>query len=449
MAALATLYQGLPFVLAYCHIVSCAHSMTLFVFGINHHNSPVHIREQVAFAPEATPSAMQRMLHETTLQEVAILSTCNRTEIYAYCVDEPPQDASISEQMSTWLAQFHGLPVEQINQYSYCHIQEAAAKHMMRVASGLDSLVLGEPQILGQLKSCFSVATEHNTLSNHLYRLFQQSFTVAKQVRTQTAIGENPVSVAYAAVTMARQIFTDFSQQTALLIGAGETIELAARHLQEAGIKQLLIANRTLNRAEQLAQEFNAQALLLSDIPEYLPQADIVVSSTASQLPILGKGMVERALKERKHRFIYMVDIAVPRDIEPEVGTLDDVYLYSIDDLKDVIDQGKRSRQKAAIAAESIIEKGLVDYAQKEKSLDAVAIVRDYRQKMEMIRDNELGRAIANLNKGQDTQKVLQRLARDLSIKMMHGPTMYLKKASMEDQEQSLQIVQDMFELNK
>ncbi len=426
-------------------------SMTLFVFGINHHTAPVHIREQVAFAPETTPRALQLLLQETPLQEVAILSTCNRTEIYGHfaATKDPLAEDIIAKTLSTWMVAHHPLPSTQLSDFSYCYTAMDAAKHMMRVASGLDSLVLGEPQILGQLKSSFAVAKEYNTLSSHLYRLFQYAFTIAKQVRTQTAIGENPVSVAYAAVTMARQIFTNFSEQTALLIGAGETIELAAKHLQDAGIKKLLVANRTLNRAEKLATEYNAQALLLSDIPDVLHKADVVISSTASQLPILGKGMVERALKQRKHRLMYMVDIAVPRDIEPQVGTLDDVYLYSVDDLKEVIDQGMQSRQQAAVAAEVIIEQGLVEFAQKEKALDAVDIIRTYRQKMETIRDQELARAYANLHKGQDAHEVLQRLARDLSIKMMHGPTVYFKKASVEAQEQSLQIVQDMFELKK
>ena len=293
------------------------------------------------------------------------------------------------------------------------------------------------------------MAQEYATVSSHLNRLFHQAFTTAKQVRTQTAIGESPVSVAFAAVTMARQIFADFSQQTALLIGAGETIELVARHLREAGVKHLMVANRTLERAENLAAEFNAKAMLLSDIPDHLAEADIVISSTASQLPILGKGVVESALKQRKHRLMFMVDIAVPRDIEAEVDELDDVYLYTVDDLKGVIEEGMRSRQDAAQAAEEIIDHGIDAFLQKEKALDAVSTIREFRSKMESIRNAELDKALASLEKGQPVEQVMQRLARDLSNKMMHGPTIYLKQASIEDKEHGLQAVQDIYELNK
>lgn len=421
--------------------------MSLFVFGINHNTAPVRVREQVAFAPEATPQALQRMVAETALQEVAILSTCNRTEIYAYMPLENDQDAG--REVANWVAGFHSLEVSEVQQHSYCHYHDDAARHMMRVASGLDSLVLGEPQILGQLKSSYSVAQEFDTVSSHLNRVFHQAFNTAKQVRTQTAIGESPVSVAFAAVSMARQIFADFSVQKALLIGAGETIELVARHLREAGVQQLMVANRTLERAENLAAEFDAKAMLLSEIPEHLHEADIVISSTASQLPILGKGVVESALKQRKHRLMFMVDIAVPRDIEAEVDELDDVYLYTVDDLKDVIEEGKRSRQEAAEAAEKIIDVGIAEFLEKEKALDAVGTIREFRSKMEAIRDGELEKALANLQKGQDAEAVLQRLARDLSNKMMHGPTIYLKKASVEEKEHGLQAVQDIYELNK
>lgn len=422
--------------------------MTLFVFGINHNTAPIQVREKVAFAPEATPQALMRLVSDTPLQEAAILSTCNRTEVYGF-MPATDNGADPEQIVANWLAQFHALDIEDVQQHSYCRHIDEAARHMMRVACGLDSLVLGEPQILGQLKSSYSVAQQYDTVSSHLNRLFHQSFNTAKQVRTQTAIGESPVSVAFAAVSLARQIFSDFSQQTALLIGAGETIELVAKHLRESGVKQLMVANRTLERAEQLAMEFGAKAMLLSDIPEQLHNADIVISSTASQLPILGKGVVESALKQRKHRLMFMVDIAVPRDIEAEVDDLDDVYLYTVDDLKDVIEEGRRSRQEAARAAEEIIDGGVVEFLQKEKALDAVGTIREFRSKMETIRDTELAKAMANLEKGQDPEQVLQRLARDLSNKMMHGPTIYLKQANIEDQEQGAQTVQDIYELNK
>ena len=295
---------------------------------------------------------------------------------------------------------------------------------------------------MGQLKSSFSVARQEKTATRYLIRMFQSAFNMAKYVRTHTAIGENPVSVAYAAVSMARQIFANLENQTALLIGAGETIELVARHLHDAGIKQITVANRTLTRAQELASEFDAHAVLLSDIPDHLASSDIIISSTASQLPILGKGAVERALKERKHNLMFMVDIAVPRDIEAEVADLDDVYLYTVDDLKDVIDEGVRSRQEAAKAAEVMIEEGLETYKEAERSLDAV-------DSMESIRDDEIERAMALLAKGEEAPIVMQRLARAITNKMMHAPTVQLKKASALGDDQSLALLQTMFDLNK
>jgi glutamyl-tRNA reductase len=423
--------------------------MTLFVFGINHTTAPVDVREKLAFAPEITAPALQQLVSQTDISEAAILSTCNRTEVYGRLTTNGAQADEPHLMIAQWLSDFHHVALDQVQHHSYFKEADQAVKHMMRVASGLDSMVLGEPQILGQLKSSFSVARQEKTATSHLIRMFQSAFNMAKYVRTHTAIGENPVSVAFAAVSMARQIFARLEDQTALLIGAGNTIELVARHLSDAGVKKIIVANRTLARAQQLAHEFNAQAVLLADIPDHLASADIVISSTASQLPILGKGAVERALKLRKHKLMFMVDIAVPRDIEAEVGELDDVYLYTVDDLKDVIDEGMRSRQEAAKAAELMIEQGLVTYLEYERSLDAVGTIRDYRQRMEAVRDDELERAMVLLSKGEDPQLVMQRLARGLTNKMMHAPTVQLKKASALGDDKSLALLQTMFDLNK
>ena len=423
--------------------------MTLFVFGINHTTAPVDVREKLAFAPEITAPALQQLVSQTDISEAAILSTCNRTEVYGRLTTDGAQVDEPHLMIAQWLSDFHHVALDQVQHHSYFKEADQAVKHMMRVASGLDSMVLGEPQILGQLKSSFSVARQEKTATSHLIRMFQSAFNMAKYVRTHTAIGENPVSVAFAAVSMARQIFARLEDQTALLIGAGNTIELVARHLSDAGVKKIIVANRTLARAQELAHEFNAQAVLLADIPDHLASADIVISSTASQLPILGKGAVERALKLRKHKLMFMVDIAVPRDIEAEVGELDDVYLYTVDDLKDVIDEGMRSRQEAAKAAELMIEQGLVTYLEYERSLDAVGTIRDYRQRMEAVRDDELERAMVLLSKGEDPQLVMQRLARGLTNKMMHAPTVQLKKASALGDDKSLALLQTMFDLNK
>ena len=423
--------------------------MTLFVFGINHTTAPVDVREKLAFAPEITATALHQLVAQSAVSEAAILSTCNRTEVYGrLSMDAMPVEEH-HQVIAQWLSEFHQVPLHQVENHSYFQQAGQAVKHMMRVASGLDSMVLGEPQILGQLKSSFSVARQEKTATSHLIRMFQSAFNMAKYVRTHTAIGENPVSVAYAAVAMAKQIFARLEDQTALLIGAGETIELVARHLHDAGLKKIIVANRTLARAQELAHEFNAQAVLLADIPDHLAEADIVISSTASQLPILGKGAVERALKQRKHQLMFMVDIAVPRDIEAEVGDLDDVYLYTVDDLKDAIDEGVRSRQEAAKVAEVMIEEGLATYLEVERSLDAVGSIRDYRQRMEALRDVELELAMALLAKGEEPQLVMQRLARGLTNKMMHAPTVQIKKASALGDEESLGLLQTMFDLNK
>ncbi|RTE66653.1 glutamyl-tRNA reductase [Amphritea opalescens] len=416
--------------------------MALLALGINHKTASVSIREKVAFAPEQMADALAQACQLAHLKEVAILSTCNRTELY--CSTELEGTRALLE----WLGSYHSLDPDELQSCSYAHWDQHAAQHMMRVASGLDSLVLGEPQILGQLKSSYAVSQSAGVVGAELDRLFQQTFAVAKKVRTDTAIGENPVSVAYASVSLAQHIFSDLSQSKALLIGAGETIELVARHLSEAGVKQMIVANRTLARAELLAEEFNARAILLGDIPEALEDADIVISSTASQLPILGKGAVESALKKRKHRPVFMVDIAVPRDIEHEVADLDDVYLYTVDDLKEVIEENVRSRESAAQEAEGLVEAGAMEFIRQLRSLDAVETVMSLRQQAEKLRDAELEKALRQLNNGKDAESVLHNLARGLTNKLMHSPTVQLRKASAEGRDDYLEIAQDLYQLS-
>lgn len=417
--------------------------MALLALGINHKTAPVDVREKVAFAPESMAEAMNAAKVSADLKEIAILSTCNRTEVYCSSAIEG------SRALLEWLGEYHGLDPEQLQDCSYAFWDEDAARHMMRVASGLDSLVLGEPQILGQLKSAYSVSQENGYVGAELGRLFQQTFSVAKQVRTDTAIGENPVSVAYAAVSLAQHIFADMSTSKALLIGAGETIELVARHLSQAGVKEITVANRTLNRALTLAEEFSGKAILLGDIPEALADADIVIASTASQLPILGKGAVESALKKRKHRPIFMVDIAVPRDIETQVGELDDVYLYTVDDLKEVIEENQRSRETAARQAEEIIENGAHDFMRQLRSLDAVDVLTMFRGQAEMLRDQELEKALKQLENGKPADEVLAMLARGLTNKMLHHPTIQMRKASADGRGDMLELVQELYQLGE
>lgn len=415
--------------------------MGLLAFGINHKTAPVDIRERVAFAPERMQEALQDLTAQGPVDEAVILSTCNRTEIY--CNVLGGKRAVVKE----WLSRFHNIPAKELGAFVYAHGQEAAIQHVLRVASGLDSLVLGEPQILGQMKTAFATAQDAGTIGKLLNRLFQHTFMVAKQVRTDTAIGSSPVSVAFAAVSLARQIFGDLKQSTVLLIGAGETIELAARHLHENGIGRMIVANRTVERAHQLANEFHGYAIALQDIPEHLPEADIVISSTASPLPILGKGAVESALRRRKRRPMFMVDIAVPRDIEAEVAELEDVYLYTVDDLHEVIEENVRSRREAALQAEEIIEAQAAHFMDWLRAQDAVDVIRVFRSQADRVRDEMLEKARAMLLAGQDTDHVLEVLATQLTNKLTHQPCVQLREAATREDRQTLELARSLYGL--
>ena len=402
--------------------------MPLVAVGVNHKTAPVDIRERVAFQPDKLQKALQELTTRPKVSEAAILSTCNRTELVC-CTDNQE-----SEEIIDWFRHYHDLSSAELDPYLYIYPEHLAVRHVLRVASGLDSLILGEPQILGQIKTAYSTAVEAGTVGTLLSRLFQHTFNVAKQVRTDTAIGASPVSVAFAAVSLAKRIFADLPKRHALLIGAGETIELAARHLHENGLGSLTIANRTVEKAEGLAKEFNGEAIPLTIIPEHLPAADIVISSTASPLPILGKGAIEKAVKKRKHQPILMVDIAVPRDIEPEAGELPDIYLYTVDDLKEIIDEGLKNRREAAEQAEEIIDHQVGQFMGWLRSQSAVSVIRHYRETAESTRDREIERAVAALAKGDDAETVLRALARNLTNKLIHGPSTQLRQAAFNDQ---------------
>ncbi|WP_447593368.1 glutamyl-tRNA reductase [Aquipseudomonas campi] len=417
--------------------------MAFLALGINHKTASVDVRERVAFTPEQLVEALQLLCRSTPSREAAILSTCNRSELYL------EQGELAADDVLRWLADYHHLNIDELRACAYVHQDDSAVRHMMRVASGLDSMVLGEPQILGQMKSAYAVAREAGTIGPLLGRLFQATFSTAKTVRTDTAIGENPVSVAFAAVSLAKQIFADLHRSQALLIGAGETISLVARHLHDQGIKRIVVANRTLERASSLAEQFGAHAVLLADIPQELANSDIVISSTASQLPILGKGAVERALKQRKHKPIFMVDIAVPRDIEPEVGELDDVYLYTVDDLHEVIEENLKSRQGAAQAAEELVNAGVGDFMLRLRELAAVDVLKAYRQQAERLRDEELARAQRLLANGSSAEEVLAQLARGLTNKLLHAPSVQLKKISADGRFDALAVAQELFALDE
>jgi glutamyl-tRNA reductase len=420
--------------------------MKLIALGINHNSAAIEVRERVAFAPEQVSEALADACRDAQLDEVVILSTCNRTELYAIASDDmAPIDKA--RQLILWMANYHHLSAEELQQCAYHYESQEALQHMMQVASGLDSMVLGEPQIFGQIKSAFAVAATSGTVGGELGRLFPRIFSIAKRVRTDTAIGENPVSVAYAAVDLAGHIFSDLKATSALLVGAGETIELVARHLIEAGVGKIVIANRTLKRARELAQKFDAEAVLLAEIPAQLVNSDIVITSTASQLPILGKGAVEQALKVRKHRPMLMVDIAVPRDIEPQVSELRDVYLYSVDDLREIVDQNMRSRQSEARKADLIIAEGVQDYVEEVRSLAAVDTVKEYRQMAQQLSDQELQRALRSLSRGDDPTQVAAVLSRNITNKLIHAPTRGLKEASAAGRRDVLSMARELLGL--
>ncbi|MEW5791540.1 MAG: glutamyl-tRNA reductase [Pseudomonadota bacterium] len=397
--------------------------MNIFSLGLNHTTAPVDVRERVAFANDLLGAAHQNLLARSGAREAVILSTCNRTELYYSTNSEE------AGSVSRWLGEYHHLSSEALQPYLYLHQGDEAVRHLFRVAAGLDSLVLGEPQILGQLKAAYQQACLARSVGPLFNRLFHWSFSVAKRVRTETAIGGQAVSVAFAAVSLAKRIFGNLSCQQVLLIGAGETIELVARHLREQGVSQMTVANRTVERALPLAEEFDARVISLEQIPDALEQVDIVVSSTASPLPILGKGSVERALKARRHRPIFMVDIAVPRDIEPEVAELPDIYLYTVDDLQDIIQENMQARRSAAAAAEQIIAEEVAAFGRWRQGLETVPTIRLLREHADRLRRQELERALRHLRQGQDPEQVLEHLSQGLTNKLLHQPTVALRAA--------------------
>ncbi|BBI98582.1 glutamyl-tRNA reductase [Ferrigenium kumadai] len=413
--------------------------MQLFAFGINHQTAPLSVREQVAFNVEGMENALRDLVENGAAKEAAILSTCNRTELYC--------NAAKPEQAIDWLAQYHHLPRKDIDPYLYTLPREQAVKHSFRVASGLDSMVLGEPQILGQMKQAVRQAEQAGTLGFLLHKLFQRTFSVAKDVRTQTEIGANLVSMAAAAVKLAERIFPSISEQSVLFIGAGEMIELNAVHFAARAPKHITVANRTLERAQTLARRINGTAITLTDLPEQLAQHDIIVTCTASQLPILGKGMVERALKARKHRPLFIVDLAVPRDVEAEVSELSDVFLYTVDDIAEVVKDGLDARQSAVKEAEVIIDSGVSDFIHWMESREVVPTIRALRDQAERNRRHELEKALRLLAKGEDPERVLDAMSSGLTNKFLHAPTHALNQVHGDDREAFLEVIHRLYHL--
>jgi glutamyl-tRNA reductase len=414
--------------------------MTIFTLGINHHSAPVAVREQVAFQPDLLPQALAELTRERPVKEAAIVSTCNRMELY--CATDTPQA------VAQWLSDYHRLPMHELEPYLFTLPTRDAVKHAFRVASGLDSMVLGEAQILGQMKDAVRFAEEAGTLGTHLSKLFQRSFEVAKEVRSSTAIGANIVSMAAAAVHLAERIFPSISEQNVLFIGAGEMIELCATHFAAQRPKKVTIANRTVERGLALAQRFDGNAVRLEELTDILHQYDIVVSCTASPLPIIGLGMVERALKQRRHRPMFMVDLAVPRDIEPEIGELDDAFLYTVDDLAQVVNAGIESRQAAVVEAEAIIGARVEHFLHWLEARDSVPMIRALRDSAERMRRHEIEHAMKLLAKGENAEKVLEALSQRLTNKFLHAPTQAMNQAQREEREELQKTVARLFHLH-
>lgn len=414
--------------------------MKLLACGINHQTAPLPVREKVAFASEIISVPLKELIEQTKAEEAIILSTCNRTELYCSNVE--------AQSIVDWLHCHKQLSQGQLNPYLYVYEDQMAIQHIMRVASGLDSMILGEPQILGQVKTAFSVARSAGTIGGQFKRLFQYIFSVTKEVRSQTSIGAHPLSLAFATVDLAKHIFADLSQINVLLVGAGETIEPIAKHLHSIGIKRFWVANRTLAKAEKLAAQIDGQSILLSTIPEYLSRADMTITATASSLPILGKGMIENALQTRKQRPMLLVDLAVPRDVEPEVNKLDDVYLYTLDDLQNIVQQNLMQRKDAANQAEMIIEEKAAHYMHTLKILEVVPAIRAYRYQAELLRDAALNKARKLLQNEMSPEEVLEWLANDLTNKLLHKPSVELRKAAYADQKELLTVASKILGLD-
>jgi len=417
--------------------------MQLYTIGVNHTTAPVSIREHVAFNNETLRDALSDLTAKNAA-EAAILSTCNRTEIYV--------QSSTPEPVVTWLADYHRLELSKVQPYTYTLSNQDAVKHAFRVASGLDSMVLGEPQILGQFKQSVKIAQEAGTLGTLLHKLFQRTFEVAKEVRTNTDIGGSSISMAAAAIKLAQRIFGDISEQKVLFIGAGEMIELCADHFAAQKPKSMMVANRTIERGESLAEKIqslgvNAQAILLNDLPERFSEFDIVITSTASQLPIVGLGMVERAIKARRHRPMFMVDLAVPRDIEQEVGQLDDVFLYTVDDLAQVVSEGIGNRQEAAINAELIVQARVEHFMHWLKKRESVPTIKALRDQADAIRKAELDKALKLIQKGESPEKALELLSSALTNKFLHAPSHALNTTHGDEHEKLERIVKQLYQI--
>lgn len=412
-------------------------TMGFFALGINHTTAPLALREQVAFVPERLGDALRHAQAMGLTNDLVIVSTCNRTELYS--ITDSPED------LAEWLAHTHGLSIETLADHLYQHGEEDALIHLMRVASGIDSMVLGEPQILGQVKSALQYARDAGTVTPKLTRIFEQVFSAAKKVRTETAIGSQAVSLGFAVLQLARQVFSDLSETTVLLVAAGEMNALVGRHLADHGVKKILICNRGIERADSLAIELRShvavEVIPFNQLEAALPRADLVSCSTGSVHAVITRDMVRRALKARRHRPMLMIDLAVPRDIEPRIAELDDVYLYTVDDLQSVIDGNLAQRRQAAVEAEVMVSQLAAQYIQSNRAQLAGPVIAQYRQQMDEIRQQELLRAKQLLTQGVAVEEVLERLSQGMLAKLLHRPSQLIREAAIDDDSERLEWI--------
>ncbi len=411
--------------------------MVYVALGLNHKTTPISIREQVATLPTDEDRFLVDLISCDGVHEAAILSTCNRTELY--CEVEQPAI------LAPWLAKQHNLPESSLRPYLYLHENNNALRHALRVASGLDSMMLGEPQILGQMKQAYQHACQVGAAKRHLRDKFEYIFSACKRIRNQSGIGTNPISVAYAAVQLINQTFTDITQTNVLLIGSGETSQLVAKYLHESGVASFMIASRTVENAQKLALSVNAQAVNIGDIPALFHKADVVVSATACPLPFINPALVSGALELRQNQPMFLLDLAVPRDIEPEVADLDNVHLYNIDDLEQIIENGMEARRNNALAAEQLINLEVEQYIRWHRSLRASDMIVGYRQYMDKLADAELQRALKLIASGADTESVMSHFKHRLVNKLTHQPTVGLRQAAWEGRTELLELARYLF----
>ena len=411
--------------------------MALYVLGINHRSAPLEVREKLAFPADRQGEALADLARQPGVAEAVLVSTCNRTEVYCRADDEAA--------LRAWLEAQGARAGLSIAAHLYSHTEDAATRHAFRVASGLDSMVLGEPQILGQVKQSVRTAQAQGTLGQVLDRLFQKTFSVAKQVRSETALGAQSLSMAAAATKLAQNVFGDLSRTHVCLIGVGEMVELAATYFVAQRPAAVAVANRTLARGEAFAQRFDAEAIALADLPARIAEFDIVITGTASSLPILGKGLIERALKARRRRPMFIMDFAVPRDVEPEVDSLEDVFLYTIDDLGSIVQEGAESRRAAAADAEGIVAKQVEVFRSWQGARAAVPAIVELRKRADLYRETELARARARLARGDNPAEVLESLAKGIANKFLHHPSQALSRAGEGERETLMRAIETLF----